>query len=215
VELLPNVKDSVVLRDSADREYVSRVENLGASLLVVTRPHDLPAEEAFGTGTELGVVWADSDGVVRAVPTRIMAEHAEGTVQLWSLFVTGPAFVAQRRRHVRVAADGPVELRPAGGQEIDVVTGSLIDVSEGAVRCTVEAGAADGFLGSRNEAIAEFCFGTVDFAVPGRVEFLRSTSRPAEFEDLVVLFDEPVADLESLREQIFAQQVLTAEDNTE
>lgn len=207
MELHPNVNDPVVLRDQADREYPSRVEDLGEGLLVVARPHDLAEGEEFGRGTQMSVVWADDDGVVTLLPTRVMAAHVEGTLQLWSLAVTGPAVREQRRRFVRVAATGPVKFRPAGGKKSQAVTGSLIDVSEGAVRCTVGAGAADGFLSGSNEVIAEFRFGSVDFSAPGRVEFLRPTKHPAEFEELVVLFDEQVAD--ALRKEVFAQQVQT------
>lgn len=209
MEPYPNVNDPVVLRDHADREYRSRVEDLGDGLLVVARPHNLPADEAFDAGTEVSVTWADSGGGLTVLPTRLLAAHAEGTLRLWSLVVTGPAYTEQRRRFVRAAAAGPVALRPAGSNEADAVTGTLVDVSEGAIRCTVGAGAADGFLTGRSEVIAEFRFGTVDFAVPGRVEFLRPTAHPAQFEELVVVFDEPVADADALRKQIFAQQVRT------
>jgi hypothetical protein len=157
----------------------------------------------------MSVVWADSGGGVMVLPTRIMAAHVEGTLRLWSLAVTGQPSREQRRRFVRAAATGPVSLRPAAGDRTGVVTGSLVDVSEGAVRCTVAAGAADGFLAGRHEVIAEFRFGTVDFAVPGSVEFLRPTAHPAELEELVVVFDEPVADADALRKQLFAQQVRT------
>lgn len=203
MELHPNVNDPIVLRDHAGREYASRVEDLGEGLLVVARPHDLPADEEFSRGTDLSVVWADDDGVVTLLPTRIMAAHLEGTLLLWSLAVTGPAVREQRRRFVRVAASGPVTFRSTD-DETKVVKGTLVDVSEGAVRCTVGAGAADGFLAGSNEVIAEFRFGKADFAAPGRVEFLRPTKHPAELEELVVLFDEQVAD--ALRKQVFAQQ---------
>lgn len=206
MELHPNVNDPVVLRDHADREYPSRVEDLGEGLLVVARPHDLPADEVFARGTEMSVVWADDDGVVTLLPTRVMAAHVEGTLPLWSLAVTGPAVREQRRQFVRVAASGPVTFR-SPGDETGVVTGSLVDVSEGAIRCTVGAGAADGFLAGSNEVVAEFRIGTADFAAPGRVEFVRPTRHPAELEELVVLFDEQVAD--ALRKQVFAQQVRT------
>jgi c-di-GMP-binding flagellar brake protein YcgR len=208
VEQHPNINDPVVLRDHADREYRSRVEDLGVDLLVVARPHDLPGNEAFDPGTELSVAWADSDGAIKVLPTRILAAHAEGALRLWSLVVTGPASTQQRRRFVRVPASGPVALRRAD-EETDVVKGNLVDVSEGAVRCTVGVGAADAFLTGSSQVIAEFRFGASDFAVPGRVEFLRPTAHPAEFEDLVVVFDEPVAEADALRKQVFAQQVRT------
>jgi len=209
VELHPNLNDPVVLRDHADREYRSRVEDLGDDLLVVARPHDLPADEPFDSGTELSVAWADADGGVKVLPTRILSAHTEGTLRLWSLVVTGPASAQQRRRFVRVPATGLVALRPADDEKADLVKGNLIDVSEGAVRCTVGAGAADRFLTGDNQVVAEFRFGASDFAIPGRVEFLRPTAHPAQFEELVVVFDEPVADADALRKQVFAQQVRT------
>jgi c-di-GMP-binding flagellar brake protein YcgR len=202
----PEVNDPVVLRDHAGDEYASRVVDLGAALVVVARPHDLGGDAAFGTGTELSVAWADSDGAVTVLPTRILAVHGDEK-QLWSLVVTGPAAIGQRRRFERVTATGPVELRPAGGNETAAVTGTLIDISEAALHCSVETGSADAFLGARNEVVATFRFGTADFAIPGRVEFARGTKRPMEIEELVVVFDEPVADAEGLREQALGQQV--------
>jgi c-di-GMP-binding flagellar brake protein YcgR len=209
VEQRPKVYDPVVLRDQAGRQYASRVENLGAGLVVVAQPPDLPADEAVVNGTELRVAWAESGGAVTVLPTRILAAHAEGALQLWSLVVTGPALLEQRRRVERVDATGPVALRSPGGNQTAAVTGSLIDISEKALRCCVKAGSADAFLWDRNEVIAEFSVGTANFAVPGRVEFVRATKHPTQFEELVVLFDEPVADADALRKHIFAQDVRT------
>jgi hypothetical protein len=89
------------------------------------------------------------------------------------------------------------------------VSGDLVEVSDGGNRCAVEVGAPDRFLAGSNAVVAEFRLGTVDFTVPGRVEFLRASSRPAELEEAVVVFDEPVADLDSLRQQVFLLQVET------
>lgn len=209
MEQRPKVHDPVLLRDSAGRQYPSRVENLGQGLVVVAQPSALPDDEPFGNGTELSVAWAESDDVVTVLPTRILAAHADGPLQLWSLLVTGPAIVEQRRRVERVVVAGPVVLRPPGGDEATAVTGSLVDISEKAVRCTVGTGSADGFLSDRNEVVAEFSIGTAGFAVPGRVEFVRATKHPTRFEELVVLFDEPVADADALRKHLFAHDVPT------
>jgi hypothetical protein len=123
------------------------------------------------------------------------------------LVVTGPAYTEQRRRVERVDAVGPVALRPRAGDDSDAVTGSLVDASERAIRCSVETGSADQFLlRDRNEVIAEFTLGTDGFAVPGRVEFVRATKHPTRFEDLVVVFDEPVADADALRKLIFSME---------
>jgi len=216
VDLQPNLNEPVVLRDQADREYASTVENLGVGLVVVARPDGLPDDEPFGAGTEVSVVWADAAGDAIVLPARILAEHANETKLLWSLAVTAPAFKAQRRRHVRVEVEGVVELRsPAGGEDDEepvAVVGNLVDVSEGAIHCTVEVGSADGFLTASNQVIAEFSLGSTDFSVPGRAEFLRSTARPSELEALVVLFDEPVPDLDALRKEIAALEEAAHEE---
>lgn len=215
METHPNLNDPVVLRDGADREYLSRVEDLAVGLVVVARPLDLPADEAFDPGTEMNLVWVDGTGVSTVLPARILAAHAEGSLQLWSLAATGPAFREQRRRFVRVPASGPVVLWPAADAEADPIEGTLLDVSEAAVRCTVGAGAADRFLTSADPVVAEFRFGTEDFAVPGRVEFLRPTAHPAEFEQLVVVFDEPVAEADALRKQVFEAERRTLQARNE
>jgi c-di-GMP-binding flagellar brake protein YcgR len=207
VDQQPGIDDLVVLRDAADREYATRVDDLGQGLVVVVRPHDLPAGEAFGNGTALTVSWADENGDITLLPTKILAAHGDDSVPLWSLVVTGPAEMAQRRRFERVEVEGEVVLRPVDGGEDDAVPGNLVDVSEGALRCAVETGTADRFLGAQNAVVAEFSLGTADFAVPGRVEFIRATKRPTEVEDLVVLFDEPVADAVRLRKQLLAEGV--------
>jgi c-di-GMP-binding flagellar brake protein YcgR len=209
VEQSPEINDPVVLRDQADREYASQVQNLGRGLVVVAQPPDLPADEEFPNGTELRVAWVDADDVVMELPTRILAAHAADQVQLWSLVVTGPASIAQRRRVERVGVSGPVALRPPEGSDFREVPGTLVDASEKAIRCSVAAGSADRLLGDRNEVVAAFRLGTADFAIPGRVEFARGTKRPTELEELVVLFDEPVADADALRKQVFAQEVRT------
>jgi c-di-GMP-binding flagellar brake protein YcgR len=212
VQERPEIDDPVVLRDAADREHASRVEDLGQGLVVVVQPHDLSADVTYGNGAEITVSWADENGDVITLPTKILAAHGDDAVQLWSLVVTGPAEMAQRRKFERVEVEGPVGLRPTGGEDDDVVPGELVDVSEAALRCGVETGSADRFLGADNHVVAEFRLGDDDFAVPGRVEFVRATKRPTEVEDLIVLFDEPVADAARLRKQLHVSAASASAD---
>jgi len=210
VEEHPNIHDAVVLRDPVGREYPSRVENLGPRLVVVTQPHSLPSDEVFGNGTEISVTWADSDGAVMVLPTRILAAHADGPLQLWSLVVSGPPTLEQRRRVERVEVAAPVTLRSA--EDGTTVSGHLVDVSENAIRCSVAAGSVDRFLQDRGVIVAEFSLGSKDFAVPGRAEFLRPTKHPTLLEELVVLFDSPFADAEALRAQLGAEQASSSDE---
>lgn len=195
----------VVVRDHDGAGHATQVMDLGTGLVVVARPRDLAEDdETYGAGTELSVEWADADNTVMELPTRILAVHGDD-VELWSLVTTGPATIGQRRTFVRVPSTGPVELRAADRDDTEPVAGTLVDISEVALRCSVETGSADVFLGDHNRVVAAFRFGKADFAIPGRVEFARGTKRPMEIEDLVVLFDEPVVDVKTLRTQLAAQ----------
>ena len=207
VQQLPQVHDPVILRDPADRQYASRVENLGEGLVVVAQPTGLSEDQGFGQGTEVSVVWAEGVDVVAVLPTRILMAHTQGPLKLWSLAVIGSASLEQRRRAERVAANGAVTLRAPKGVATAPVPGKLVDISERALRCTVRAGSADGFLGSHNQVITEFGLGTTGFAIPGRVEFARATKQPTQWEDLVVLFDQPVAKADTLRKHLFTQEL--------
>ncbi|HEX2895888.1 MAG TPA: PilZ domain-containing protein [Marmoricola sp.] len=207
----PQVHDPVVLRDQADRGYASRVENLAEGLVVVAQPPGLP-DDGFVNGTELSVVWAESVDSVAVLPTRILAAHMQGPAKVWSLVVTGPASLEQRRRVERVDVSGPVTLRPPAGVATTAVDGGLVDLSEDALRCSVRTGSADGFLGSHNQVVAEFSVGTADFALPGRVEFVRATKHPTQWEELVVLFDQPVAKVDVLRKHLFAHEATEPRD---
>lgn len=209
----PSLNDQVLLRDSAEREYQSRVEDIGDGLLVVARPRNLPADESFGAGTAISVVWADTAGDVTALPTQILSAYDDGTLPVWSLVVTGPAVQGQRRRYPRALADGEVVIRSAADETAATVTGDLIDFSEAAVHCVVEVGAADQFVIDRAGVIAEFHLDSADFAIPGHVELLRATKQPTEFEELVVIFDQPVADVDALREQVSAREILAEGDD--
>lgn len=203
----PSVNDPVVLRDHDHREYRSRVEDTGPDALTVARPLDLPADRDVGPGAELLVTWSCPRGIA-VLPVRLVGTHTEGDLRLWSTAVLGAGWVEQRRRFVRVPASGPLTLRPRDDDPaVEAIAGTLIEISEGALRCVVEAGTAD-HLAYDEQVTAGFRFGDGEFAVPARIGVRRPGARPAELAELVVVFDEPVQDADALRKQIFAQQLL-------
>lgn len=207
MDLRPDINEPVVLRAADDREYRSRVEDVGPGVLTVARPHDLPAEGDFGPGAELMVTWGSARGVA-ILPTRLDASCAEGTVALWSLAVTGDGWVEQQRRFVRVPLAGAVTLGPrADRPEPTTVTGHLVDVSEGALRCTVDAATADELLADRVEVTAGFRFGDRDFTLAAHVESRRPAPHVADLAEVVVVFDEPVREADALRKQVYRQQL--------
>lgn len=198
-----SINDPIVLRDQAELEYRSRVEGIGDRSLTVARPLDLMADHDPDLGTDLLVTWGTERGIA-VVPVRLIASYAEGHLRLWSMAPLGAGWVEQRRRFVRVPASGVATLTPLAEESEGPVKVILLDVSEGALRCTVDvAAAAD--LGYDDGVTAGFRFGEGEFAIPARVAFRRPNARPGKV-DLVVIFDEPVKDADSLRKQIFDRQ---------
>ena len=200
----------MVLRDQNDRQYRSRVEGADASTLTLARPLDLPADQDLDPGAEWLVTWSLTGGI-GVLPAHLVDTRTEGNLRLWSMVVAGAGWVEQRRRFVRVPAHGLVMLHPQGSavgedeDEPEVVPGTLVDISEGALRCAVHDAHLDA-LGYDDKVTAWFKFGDVDFTIPARIGSRRTGVRHAEVTHLVVLFEEPVREADALRRQIFAQQ---------
>lgn len=210
----PGINDPIMLRDSVDREYRSRVEGVEPGVLTVARPLDLPADHDLVPGADLLVTWSCARGIA-VLPVRLAGAHTENALPLWSMAVTGTGWVEQRRRYVRVPASSRVTLLPGGEVPAgEASVGHLVDLSEGALRCTVDAAVADG-LANDDEVTAAFRFGEGDFAIAARIGFRRQGARPREQAELVVVFDEPVHEGDALRRQIFAQQVRALRTDTE
>lgn len=212
MESFPGVNGLVVLRDSAGREYRSRVEDLAPGVVIVAQPFDLPAEHDYRPGTELLVTWTCERGTA-VLPSQLLGTHVEGRLRLWSMGITGDGWVEQRRRFVRVPASGRVTLKPRSDEPpVKAVRGYLLDVSEAALRCAVDVATADTILTDGVEVSASFRFGDDEFAIPARIGFRRPNAHPgdeSELAELVVLFDEPVRSADALRKQIFAEQLRT------
>lgn len=202
----PEINARVVLRDD-ERAFLSRVEDVAPGVLTVARPHDLPVEHDYVPGAELLVTWSCPRGIA-VLPTRLVDTHVEGSLPLWSMAVIGDGWTEQRRQFVRVEATGALTLRGRGEEApIGTVRANLVDVSEAALRCAVDPATAAQVLVEDAEVTAGFRLGDREFALPARVAFRRPGERPNGQAELVVLFDEPVADADALRKEVFAQQL--------
>lgn len=201
MEFVPAVNDPVVLRAGLGRRHPSRVEGVRRGMLTVARPLDLPATELEEPGTELWVTWPDPRGVA-VLPARLLEVHSEGDVQLWSLALTGPGWVEQRREFVRVGARGPLCLHRVPEEEGDVF-GTMLDLSEAAIHCSLPAPWPDDLDEEQGDVVAEFRLGHSEFSLPAHVSHGRGRT------DVLVVFDRPVGNAARLRREIFAQQLRT------
>jgi hypothetical protein len=127
--MLPPLHAALVLRDVQGRTWQSRLEAVDPYALTVARPFDLPLEDGPTTGSALDVTWTSQTGAY-TLPSELSETVREGIVALWVLKPQGEATRAQRRAHFRLPIDGSGTITVAGG----TITGSLVDVSEAAVR---------------------------------------------------------------------------------
>lgn len=194
-----------MLHDAAGRAHRSRVEGMADGVVTVARPLDLEADHDLGVGTAWQVSW-NIQGGVAVLPTTVIATYLENGLGLWSLMINGVGWVEQRRRFVRVPAYSKVLLRPRSTEsDLDPVQGTLVDLSEGALRCAVDKAHLDEPV-LDEEILACFRFGEAEFSVPARVESRRDGVQPVPSSNLIVTFDEPNKDADALRKQIYAQQ---------
>lgn len=203
VELHPAVNDLVVLRTQDDWNHGSRVEGFSHGVVTIARPF---SNNRLEPGEEVMVTWASPRGVA-VLPTRLVEARIDGGVPVWALAVTGPAWIEQRRDFVRVHAHGQLRLRPRDEEEGATLVGELVDVSEAAIRCSLDARSAAVVGADALEVVVEFHLGRSDFTVPGQVSLCRMQRRPGGPVDVLVLFERPVGTATALRREIFAQQL--------
>ncbi len=208
MDVLPVVNELIVLRDSADRDYQSRVEDLGPAAMTVAQPLDLPVDHTLGPGSDLLALWNCPRGIA-VLPLRITDAYAEHGLRLWTAAMTGPGWVEQRRRFVRIPASGPVRLHSlVAGPAPEPVPAKLVEISEGALRCTIRDDAL-AQLGDPGPVLAVFRYGDTEFSISSHINVRRAEAHRDDPIQVVIEFDEPVRDADALRKLIFTQQQRT------
>jgi hypothetical protein len=114
--------------DGDDTWAASRVEDVGGAALAVAAP-PVPARP----GAAVRVFWK-ADGGPWEISTVVDAIVSD-PLPTWHLRVTGERRKSTRRAFFRVQVDAPVQLRREDG----AAPATLIDLSEGGLRCHVRA----------------------------------------------------------------------------
>jgi len=202
---LPEVHRLVRIIDIDGREFCSRIEDVGAGVLVLARPLNLPVEHAFATGQLLFVSWPDMDGLTTATG-KLIAHRRRGPLAMWVVQQLGELTRQQRRQYVRVPALGPIELVALGepGQPFPHLAGHLIDVSEAALRCALRPSDAD-LLQPGAELTVGFSLDQRRFTLPASL--LRIERQHGDDAELVVTFDIEDAEASVLRRLVFGEQL--------
>lgn len=134
----PDINERVTLRMPTGAEYDSRVEGRAGQRLTVARPLDVAVEDDPPPGDGLLVCWLVPRGV-QVLPCAMAGTRREGRVALWDVEVAGEAWREQRRAFVRAALPGTATVSWLGARRRDLVRATVVDVSEGGLRCRTES----------------------------------------------------------------------------
>lgn len=150
---LPVAGDQIEVSTSAERSYVTWVDQSDGHLLRVFAPHDLLVVDLPGPGDTVVVRWHSARGRLH-VDAVFVERRGDGGLQ-WVLEVEGDLRITQDRQYVRGAGGEPVTLQrldqdaadapvPAADHDpgddtgppepAPVVTGIVVDLSERGLR---------------------------------------------------------------------------------
>jgi hypothetical protein len=186
---IPDLNQLVDLRLVDGREYPSRIEDLSATVWSLAAPFGGGLEPP-ANGSALEVHWTGVRGQYVA-PVRLLGIR-RAVVTLWTVELTGPVQVRQRRRFVRAGGGEPVSVRPAEPDDAKAVAGRIVDISEGSVRCWLSSAE----LATGEDVFVQVSLDDERLTVPGTV--LKALERDGgKGLDVVVVFtlDETLAGL--------------------
>jgi len=204
---MPEVHRLVTIADEDDHEFCSRIEDVADGVLVLARPLTLPLEHQFDIGRPLLASWPDPEGLTVAV-TKLIGTRARGPVGLWVTEIE-ELYRQQRRQFVRVPALGPIELVAAGGEPgapFPHVAGHLVDVSEAALRCALQATDAEAVAGAAH-LLASFVLDGDRFTLPATIVRAEPSRRDEQVLECVLAFQIDDRDAAELRRQVFSEQL--------
>jgi c-di-GMP-binding flagellar brake protein YcgR len=206
VPLLPAIHRLVTITDHDGRGYCSRIEDVGEGFLVLARPLTLPVEHEFEIGRSLTVSWPDPEGLTMA-SVELVATRIREHLGLWLTRIE-ELYRQQRRQFVRVAALGTVELVGIGepGEPFAHVAGHLLDLSEAALRCSLQTPDAEA-LCTATSLLASFPLGEDRFTVPASMLRGEPSRRAEQVTECVLTFDIDESEAAELRRRVFGEQV--------
>jgi hypothetical protein len=158
-------------------------------------------------GTRLELVWKESEGLL-ALPVEVIGTEPGPPSQL-RVRRTGPAVPGQRRDAVRAPMVLPVQLT----REKEQLTGLTLDISEGGLRCTLDAHTEPSADAQAVDPAEKLAVGdgvavvvTLDNAVvEGRAVVVRRHGREGGRSQLSLRFvDLPEVTQDLIRRQVFA-----------
>ena len=175
----------------------SIVEDVIGGEILLGAPLDLAEGQEPTNGERLLVMWEDLAGP-HTLPCAFAAVVPRELPQ-WRVHPDGVARDDQRRRHVRATTDGSITIV----RDHEAITASLIDLSEGGVRCRFES--ADAIAGVGDLVSCIIRIGLKELDLRGRiVQVHLDLGKPRVLA--ISFLDLTLAQADELRRHVFAEQ---------
>jgi hypothetical protein len=201
--VFPLINTAVELRAPDGSVIPAMIAFVTDAYAAVERPADHP-EEDVPDGALYDLMWPASNGV-NIQPVKVIERPGRNRTTIWEAAEAGEYRLEQRRAFVRVAVTVPVTIADLDAEDDrEPQEAELVDVSEAALRCSVEGGRwAEIENGSR--AAVVFLLGETPFSSQGTVLRTRHTPDDPAVE-VIVMFDEDPSFAAGLRRAVFAEQ---------
>jgi hypothetical protein len=175
----------------------SVVEDVLDNDLIVAGPLGLPTGQEPSQGERLTIWWEDPNG-----PRQLPCEMGNVLVRelpSWQVRPAGEARSEQRRRHVRVATEGPMTII----RDRQAHPASIVDLSEGGLRA--EMADADTVIGVGDQISVVLVLDKIEHDMRARV--VRVHVVPGEPRTIAAAFlDLALHHADELRRHVFAEQ---------
>jgi hypothetical protein len=194
---LPRVGTAMYVVHAEGVNYRSRLESIDGETLSVAAPLETTDGDMPRPGQIVEVFWAQPRARI-ILPCRLV-EIAESPYR-WVLEPIAAPVISNRREFVRGGGGAPVEL---AGDEEQRITGRLLDISEGGLRCWVAA-PAQMKVGDKMQAWVTL--GAGDVEVEGAVHTVREAGEEPGHH-VILTFRTPEQVARVIRQHVYAWEI--------
>jgi hypothetical protein len=194
---LPRVGTAMYVVHAEGVNYRSRLESIDGETLSVAAPLETADADAPRPGQIVEVFWAQPRARI-ILPCRLV-EIAESPYR-WVLEPIAAPVISNRREYVRGGGGPEVEL---AGEEEQRITGRLLDISEGGLRCWVSS-PAELKVGDKMQAWVTL--GAGDVEVEGAVHTVREADEEPGHH-VILTFRTPEQVARVIRQHVYAWEI--------
>ena len=194
---LPRIGTAMYVVHAEGVNYRSRLESIDGDTLSVSAPLETNEQDAPKPGQIVEVFWAQPRARI-ILPCRLV--EIEESPYRWVLEPIAAPLISNRREFVRGGGGPSVEL---AGDEEQRISGRLLDISEGGLRCWVAA-PAEMKVGDKMQARVSLGAGNV--AVEGAVHTVREAAEEAGHH-VILTFRTPEQVARVIRQHVYAWEI--------